>query len=573
MDIKLKKSKKTFFLVSFVVCVCSFLISIVGVMGAAALNSYTGYMDPYFLQINGYNSYDDFVQDQSGGFIMQIETLEDHMKFWLILAIAAGALALITLIYLVVAVGDRDEKGRIRLNRFDRIFTEIQLAAICLIFFIGGAFFTQFVDNVITGVYGLGMYGVSAFELSMDVVLAVILGGAAAALGLGLVLSCVKKVKAGEFLEISLCGLIFGRLYADVYKGGSTMRKVVLIAILICLLSATMFLAPVVLIVIIVFAPKWVQKYDEIKKGIQEVNSGNLDYKIPVEGDNELDELAEGINKITEATSLAVQNELKNQRMKTDLISNVSHDLKTPLTSMVTYIDLLKTEGLDSENAPKYLDILEQKTDRLRQLTEDLFEAAKASSGATPVRMSRVDLLSLLNQGLGEMNERVEESNLEFVVNAERDRYFVKADGQLLWRVISNLLSNVLKYSQENTRVYINFMSQTTEDGGLVFMEMKNISRQSLNIDPAELTERFKRGDESRSTEGSGLGLAIAKDLMKLMGGWIDIIIDGDLFKAKIMLSAASEDEPIVTPMEPEEMETPEAQQAEDTEETTLKDS
>ena len=210
---------------------------------------------------------------------------------------------------------------------------------------------------------------------------------------------------------------------------------------------------------------------------------------------------------------------------------------------MVTYIDLLKTEGLDSKNAPEYLDILQQKTERLRQLTEDLFEAAKASSGATPVHMSRVDLLSLLNQGLGELGDLVETSHLEFVVNAQQERYFVRADGQLLWRVISNLLGNVLKYSQEYTRVYINITRQAAESGNLVFMEVKNISRQSLNMDPSELMERFKRGDESRTTEGSGLGLAIAKDLMKLMDGWLELSIDGDLFKAKIMLNAAAEDE------------------------------
>lgn len=548
MDTKLKKSKKPLFIVAFMVCVCCFLVSVVGIMGAAMLNSYTGYADPNFLQSNGYSSYEPFVQQQDGGIAILMEALDDQMKIWIAVAIASAVISLITLIYLVLAVGPRDEEGKIQLNRFDKVFAELQLAGICVIFFAGGAFFTQYVDNVVNSIYGL--ISLSSFEMAGDIVLAVILGGGAAALGLGLILSCVKKIKAGKFLERSLCGWLVGKIYTEIYMGGSMMRKVVIIAVLICLLSATIFLAPVMLIVILVFAPKWVRKYEEIKTGISEVSDGNLDYKIPVEGDGELDQLAAGINEISKATSIAVQNEVKNQRMKTDLISNVSHDLKTPLTSMVTYIDLLKTEGLNSENAPEYVDILEQKTNRLRQLTEDLFEAAKASSGATPVRMSRVDLLSLLNQGLGELNQRVEESQLEFIINAEKDRYFVKADGQLLWRVISNLLGNALKYSQENTRVYIEFQQQTAEQGDLVFMEMKNISKQSLNINPSELTERFKRGDESRSTEGSGLGLAIAKDLMKLMGGWIDLAIDGDLFKAKIMLSAASEEEPIVTPMD-----------------------
>ena len=548
MDTKLKKSNKPVFITAYIVCVISFLASIVCIIGAARLNSYSGYMDPYFLESNGFSSFSEFLEQQGGNLALQMEALEEHMKVWIILAIAMGIIALLSLIYLVVAVGERSGDGKIRLNQFDRVFAEVQLAAICLIFFGGGAIFSQVVDSVFGAIYGIGWYSATVFNITVYAILATILGVGASALGLGLILSCVKKIKAGVFLERSACGWLIRKIYTEIYLGGSTMRKVVLVAILICLLSATVFLAPVMLIVILVFAPKWVHKYDEIKKGLKEVSSGNLDYKIPSDGDGELDQLAAGINEISKATSIAVQNELKNQRMKTDLISNVSHDLKTPLTSMVTYIDLLKTEGLDSVNAPEYLDVLEQKTERLRQLTEDLFEAAKASSGAIPVRISKVDLLSLLNQGLGELNQRVEESELEFIINADQSHYFVKADGQLLWRVISNLLSNALKYSQPHTRVYADFRKQQSERGGLAIMEMKNISRQSLNIDPSELTERFKRGDESRTTEGSGLGLAIAKDLMKLMDGWMELSIDGDLFKVRVMLPAAAADEPIVMP-------------------------
>lgn len=549
MDIKLKKSKRPIYIVAFAVCVVSFLVATVSVMGASVLNSYTGYMDPYFLQSNGYGSFEEFLQSQAGRIDALSQQLQEHIEIWLTAAIISGAICLISLIYLVVTVGEKDGNDKIRLTRFDKMFTEIQLFLILLIFCLAGAYFLRGSEYIIDGIYGLDYMG-SATAMFMNIVITVIGGGLAASLGLGLILSCVKKLKAGYFVEQSLCGVIVQRLYKDIYKGGSTMRKVTLVALLICLLSATMFLAPVIFIVILVFAPKWVKRYDEIRKGLKEVNGGNLDYKIPVEGDDELGQLAEEINQITEATSIAVQSELKNQQMKTDLISNVSHDLKTPLTSMVTYIDLLKMEGLQSQNAPRYLEILEQKTERLRQLTEDLFEAAKASSGAIPVRMSRVDLLSLLNQALGEMNERVEQANLEFIVNAEKDRYFVNADGQLLWRVISNLLSNVLKYSQPYTRVYANFAHRDGDDEAWVSMEMKNVSHQALNIDPSELMERFKRGDQARATEGSGLGLAIAKDLMKLMDGQIEIDIDGDLFKIKISLKAASEDEPIVTPMD-----------------------
>lgn len=316
------------------------------------------------------------------------------------------------------------------------------------------------------------------------------------------------------------------------------MRRVVLIALAVCILSATVFMAPVVFILILVLAPRWVRKYEEIRKGVNEVKNGNLTYKISVSGEGELDKLAADINEISAASSIAIQNELKNQRLKTDLISNVSHDLKTPLTSIITYIDLLKTEGLDSENAEQYLEVLDQKSMRLKKLTEDLFDAAKASSGAIPVRLETVDLLSLINQGLGEMAAGIEASGLDFIINAKQEKYYVRADGQLLWRVVENLLWNVLKYALPGSRVYIDLRESAGINGkdAQVFLEIKNISKTGLNINAEELMERFTRGDESRTTEGSGLGLAIAKDLVVLQNGWFEIKIDGDLFKAVVML-------------------------------------
>ena len=274
------------------------------------------------------------------------------------------------------------------------------------------------------------------------------------------------------------------------------------------------------------------------------MKSGNLSYKIPVEADDngpksDLDKLASDINEISQATNLAVQNELKNQRMKTDLISNVSHDLKTPLTSMISYVDLLKTEGLESESAPEYLNIIDEKTQRLKILTENLFEAAKASSGNIPCDITDINITEIVNQALGEISDRLEARNLEVIVKNELLDGTVRADGKLLWRVIENLLSNVSKYALEGSRVYINLSDvsinrQTGADR--VLLEVKNMSKDALNIPAEELMERFKRGDESRNTEGSGLGLAIAKDLTVLMGGIFEITVDGDLFKASVML-------------------------------------
>ena len=385
------------------------------------------------------------------------------------------------------------------------------------------------------------------------------------------------------FWEYSLLGGIWLWIYRGIKNSDNTMLKILCVFILAAFLSATGAGLPVVLVLILVFVPKTVKKYMNIRDGVQEVKNGNLTYQIPVSEDHkgvrgELDRLAADINEISQASNIAVKNELKNQRMKTELISNVSHDLKTPLTSMVSYIDLIKKEGLDSPNAPEYLQILDEKTQRLRVLTENLFEAAKASSGAIPVNMETIDLGSLVSQSLGEMSSKLENHGLEVIVSngCENENGVgpsVRADGQLLWRVIENLLGNISKYALENSRVYVDIRrpgvsrssgayetaemsavydtqrtqgTQNKDTNGedqkaksFILMEIKNISRDKLNISADELTERFKRGDESRNTEGSGLGLAIAKDLTTLMDGIFEISIDGDLFKASVMLEEA----------------------------------
>jgi signal transduction histidine kinase len=237
-----------------------------------------------------------------------------------------------------------------------------------------------------------------------------------------------------------------------------------------------------------------------------------------------------------------MRNELKNQRLKTDLISNVSHDLKTPLTSILTYTDLLKKEGTDGENAEEYLRVIDEKSQRLKKLTEDLFDAAKASSGVVPVRKGKVDLLALLNQELVELGDGLVDIDLDVIIGAEHEHYYVNADSQLVWRVVDNLLNNVRKYALPGSRVYIDLK----EAGGpglepaWTTMEIKNISAAKLNIPADELMERFQRGDEARATEGSGLGLAIAKDLVRLQGGHFEISIDGDLFKATVTMEASN---------------------------------
>lgn len=270
----------------------------------------------------------------------------------------------------------------------------------------------------------------------------------------------------------------------------------------------------------------------DIKESAQRIRLGELSPNIPPQRIPEFRELSETIHTIADGLKEAVSSQVKAERMKAELITNVSHDLKTPLTSIITYVDLLKSEGLASENSQKYLDIIDTKSQRLQTLTEDLFEAAKASSGNIAVNFNKINVVSLIDQGLGELSDKIESSGLIFKTNFSSDKLFVKADGKLLWRIIENLISNVFKYALPGSRVYID----TAGINSNIIISIKNISAHELNIPAEELLERFKRGDDSRSSEGSGLGLSIVKSLTELQGGSFSVVIDGDLFKATVVM-------------------------------------
>jgi len=248
-----------------------------------------------------------------------------------------------------------------------------------------------------------------------------------------------------------------------------------------------------------------------------------------------LSSFAKSLNNIKEGFKIAVEKEVKSQNMKTELISNVSHDLKTPLTSIITYVDLLKNEDLDRDTQREYIDILDKKSKRLKVLIEDLFEASKASSGNIELDMERLDVIALLRQTLGEMEEKINQSTLKMRVNLPEHKVVCSLDGARTYRVFENVISNILKYSMPNSRVYID----AEEDDKSISLIFKNISSYEMNFDPSEITERFTRGDKSRSTEGSGLGLAIAKSLVELQGGNLNINIDGDLFKLTVTFPKA----------------------------------
>lgn len=493
--------------------------------------------------------------------------------------IAAALVFAVSVVMLSIMTGrfDRDEDGRIRLNWFDRLWSELHLcgavaASACAVvtaaplveIFRFSDWFKAFKP------YEADNY---CFGIRNGAILALCAMGMAALIGTAVFcwLSLVKKVKAKELLNRSLCGKIIRSVWSAVksafralkssFRGLSVpgdadplatfklMVKYILIAAvlivfpLFCIIFFSMseFSAIIGLLISIAVAAfiiiRKVGKLAEIRAGVIAVKSGDLSHRITVETDadgpkTDLDKLASDINHISEATDAAVQNEIKNQRLKTDLISNVSHDLKTPLTSMISYLDILETEGLDSPDAPEHLAIVKEKTERLRVLTEELFEAAKASSGNIPCEITDIDIAALIDQSLAEMDMRLSEKELIIKKNIRAENTTVQADGKLMYRVFENLLSNISKYALEGSRVYID----VTEAGDRLLIEFKNISKAELNISADELMERFTRGDQSRNTEGSGLGLAISRDLVTLMGGKFDISIDGDMFKASILI-------------------------------------
>ncbi len=304
---------------------------------------------------------------------------------------------------------------------------------------------------------------------------------------------------------------------------------------------AGIFVALILDVLIGIYMYKQNLDRDRIIHVIDNIRNGDVKAKVYVDdlhSDNI--RLAEAVNSIGEGIDVAVNKSMKDEKLKADLITNVSHDIKTPLTSIINYVDLIKREDIDNERVKEYVQVLEVKSQKLKQLTEDLVEASKISSGNISIQLSKINFVELVNQTIGEFYEKLEKSNLQVIFKSEMQEMYINADARHLWRVVENLLNNVCKYALSGTRVYMDMRMEKAEDGcDEVAFSVKNISASELNVDATELTERFIRGDESRTTEGSGLGLSIAKNLTTAQGGTFDIRLDGDLFKVIIKFKAA----------------------------------
>ena len=271
------------------------------------------------------------------------------------------------------------------------------------------------------------------------------------------------------------------------------------------------------------------EKYGYMMEAVRSVAAGNLQTEFA--GDwGIFDPLKGELSEIQTGFSKAVEEEVASQRMRTELITNVSHDLKTPLTAIITYISLLQEEHITADQQKEYLEVLERKSLRLKVLIEDLFELSKANSGSVTVQQERMDVCHLLKQVYLEYEDKAESADLTFRFELPEQKLFLLLDGEKTYRIFDNLYANIIKYAMPHTRVYVSANLQ----GANVVIEMKNISGTELNVSPDRLTERFVRGDSARSSEGSGLGLAIAKTLVELQNGRMEISVDGDLFKVTL---------------------------------------
>ena len=360
-------------------------------------------------------------------------------------------------------------------------------------------------------------------------------------------LELITRIKLHTLFKRTICYWILEKFFGGckmlltyIRENFSMVVRVTLAFIIICMAEFLLFalmnggsgvglllmLAEKALLFIVVLSV--VSQLSRLKIAGKHVASGDLDYKVNT--DNMLwdfKEHGEHLNSIGDGLSLAVDERMKSEHFKTELITNVSHDIKTPLTSIINYVDLLQKEDIENENAKEYLEVLSRQSARLKKLLEDLLEASKASTGTLPVGFEILEAGVFMVQTVGEFEEKTEAQQLELIIKKPEEPIYIKADGRHFWRVIDNLMNNICKYAQPNTRVYINL--EVTEKE--VFITFRNTSRYPLNITSEELMERFVRGDSSRNTEGSGLGLSIAQSLMELMRGKFDLIVDGDLFK------------------------------------------
>lgn len=454
------------------------------------------------------------------------------------LALFAGALGIvgyfITLVVLTIKAGVDPEMDGLVLSWFDYWKTELSFLIVASLALLG-LIPLYVVNEYFSFLTPAGIIGFVALGENF-----VFLGGW---------LSLIRRAKAKVLWKNSLACKIF-EILQGAFENSRRTTKVIalfggylLINFILLQAGGLGFFFGVIFNVVVAGAILREATQDQkILDGMKKLQEGELSYQFETEEfDGFRREFVQALNGVHEVFLNSVMESMKNERMQTDLITNVSHDIKTPLTSIINYVDLLKRENIENEKARGYIEVLEQKSQRLKHLTEDLVEASKISSGNITLEYMQIHMQEMICQAGGEFADKFEAKGLRLIESLPREPLYIRADGRRLWRVLENLFNNVSKYAMPNTRVYVDLLDLGRE----IKFSIKNISEQRLNIDAKDLTERFIRGDISRSTEGSGLGLSIAKNLTEIQGGKFMIYLDGDLFRVTILfpkLEALPED-------------------------------
>ena len=495
------------------------------------------YSQNYLDGVKVYSSFDEEAYGYSNSYYIQntvYEMFKNNQNSPVYLIPITSVLLLAMIVYLVWAIGHEKGKDEIQLSGIDKVPYEI---LITIIFFALGIFVSLGVASVET---------IIPQKMLIPLIVISYLGSYGS-LAVGTA-TTIKRLKAKSFWRSFLIYKIYywlkektKKFFKVVSDKNSSKKKITIFYWGFIIISGLIFLVTasgIGILLLLVFWTwiyililKYIEKVDKIKKALKEIYEGNPNVHLEKEElTGVLKQMAEYINDIAGGFTNAIEQSLKSERLKTELITNVSHDIKTPLTSIINYVDLLKQENIEDEKIKQYIDILNQKSLRLKKLIEDLVEASKVSSGNVKLNIEVIDLKELLAQTLGEFEDRFETKKLKIDLEMLKEEVKIKADNRYMYRVIENLFSNITKYSIDNSRVYISLTKQNDR----IKLEIKNISKDKLNITPDELMQRFVRGDKSRYTEGSGLGLSIAKSLTEMQGGKFDINIDGDLFKVII---------------------------------------
>ena len=441
---------------------------------------------------------------------------------------------IIMIVYLIWATGHEKGKEGIQLNSIDKISYEIISIVIMLVIGMMMSFVVASIESQIPQRILMSVF-----------LLCYLIGYACLAVWVS---TTIRRLKAKQFirsfLTYKVCRWIkvtLEKIFRKVTDKQNTNRKITIIYwgfVAISIILACFLWSGIGFLILIAF---WIwayykllqynKKLQKINEALRNIYEGNPNVKLNEEElEGTLKIMAKYINDIAGGFTNAIEQSLKSERLKTELITNVSHDIKTPLTSIINYVDLLKKEDIQNAQIEQYIAVLDKKSQRLKKLIEDLVEASKVSSGNVKLNMEVINLKELLNQTIGEFEDKLEKKNLKMEMDLPSENVLIKADNRYLYRVIENVFSNISKYALEGSRVYIKLEKQKEE----VYLEFKNISKDKLNISAEELMQRFVRGDKSRYTEGSGLGLSIAESLTELQGGKFKIDIDGDLFKVEI---------------------------------------